>query len=169
MLSAAHRFRFTMRVVHVRTARQGVTLVELLITTVIIGILAMAVALPLNKARQSAMMATVQVELRGVMDAIEAYRSDQMVLPGSVDDLVAWGYGVANNIAYCRFEITPVGTGGDAHVLLEAQHIATRTRLRTRYPGHAGFEEIPAANVCEDLAEEIAGPPGRRVRTGWNR
>lgn len=142
---------------------------ELMIVTVIIGILAMMVAIPVNNARENAQITSVRVELRHVMTAIEMYAGARAEPPGSLDELVVVGYEPAHNIAYCRFEVVDIGPPADRYVLLEAQHIATKTRLRTRYPGHSGFEEIPAAGVCVDLAEPIAGPPGRRVRRGWER
>lgn len=149
--------------------RQGFTLVELMIVTVIIGLLAMIVSTPLNRARQNAMVTTAKVELRHVMTAIELYTATTGVLPGSIEILIEVGHSPANDIAYCRFQVADGGAPADSHVMLEAQHIATKTRVRTRYPGHSGFEEVPAGDICADLAEPVAGPPGRRVRRGWDR
>lgn len=152
--------------------RAGFTVIELMIVTVVIAILALLVAGPLTKAREGAMDAASRVELRRAMDAVEMSTAVHGALPSSVTALTAHGFRPGKDVAWCMFQRVEPGDGSGSYVAMEVQHVGSPTRVRARYPGFTGFLTERVSGVCDAVGEDEAPvlddhphdwtPPGRR-------
>jgi prepilin-type N-terminal cleavage/methylation domain-containing protein len=158
--------------------RQGLTLVELLIVTMVIGILAAVAAPSIQAARERAWVAAAKTEVRYATQHVELYVSVNHDWPARIADLLEVGYEPSADIVFCRFDYVAAGAGGgqggggngqgqgggrdnapgqnrpnvatDRHVAMEAVHKASQTAVRTAYPIDGGlFEEIPrSSSAC---------------------
>ncbi|HKJ92698.1 MAG TPA: prepilin-type N-terminal cleavage/methylation domain-containing protein [Longimicrobiales bacterium] len=128
--------------------RTGFTLVELMLVTVIIGILATVAVAEYSSVRDKSMLAVVHTELRQTMTDIERYQAVTGTLPATLDDLVNGGYHVkSKNVNYCTFEVQ---TGGpEPYVEMEAAHKSSTTHLEARYPlWGVKTQQISGTNDC---------------------
>ena len=112
--------------------RDGFTLVELMVVTVIIGILASVAQATFSGLKERSMTAVARVEVRNVMTASEKYRAVTGMLPVSLNDLVLGGYHrVSSNIDYCEFLLVP---GPPQDLVIEAAHRGSPVHLLANYP-----------------------------------
>lgn len=112
--------------------RPGLTLVELLVATVIIGILALVAVVAAGRLRELAGVQAARMELRQVTVAIEHYRISEGVLPASLDDLAAAGYYEPSaDVPYCEFHVHDK----DGYVHARASYRGSTTHVELRYPG----------------------------------
>lgn len=112
--------------------REGFTLLELMLVTVIIGVLATVMMGAYSGIKERAKTAVTRSELRNVVTAAEAYRSVTGLLPASLDDLVEGGFHRQSpNIDYCEFE-RQAGPPADLRVV--AAHRGSTTHLVAQYP-----------------------------------
>lgn len=127
----------------VRDAR-GFTLIELLFVTLIIGILAMIMALSITTFRDRAMVATTRADVREALNGIELYRVTAFTLPSDLNELVQSGFFTSsNNVRYCTFEMATNDEGIDV-IRIEAHHVGSSTLLSAEYsPEGRTMEESP--------------------------
>ncbi|HUG39583.1 MAG TPA: type II secretion system protein [Longimicrobiales bacterium] len=112
--------------------REGFTLLELMLVTVIIGVLATVMVAAYTGLKERGKLAVTRSELRNVMTAAEAYRSVTGTLPVSLDELVDGGFHRQSpNIHYCVFERQP---GPPADLRVEAAHSGSTLHLVAQYP-----------------------------------
>jgi prepilin-type N-terminal cleavage/methylation domain-containing protein len=128
--------------------RPGVTLVEVMFVTMIIGVLVMVVAGPVGSARERAMVSAVKSDMRNVEDAIDRYILTTMELPASLDDLDE-EYEPASEVLYCRFTPTPAADLKSSTIELAGMHRSSVTVVSTIYPSEGGrFTETPLKKVA---------------------
>lgn len=127
--------------------REGFTLIELMIVTVLIGMLATIVVSTFKGYREKAKLAATRTELRNVMTAAEIFRTVEGVFPETVQDLVDGGYHrESGRIDFCVFE-RQAGPPEDLH--MEAAYQGLNTHLVARYPSWGVvMEETTAATDC---------------------
>lgn len=127
--------------------REGFTLLELMLVTVIIGVLASLAVASYGGLRERAKLAAVRTELRNALTASELYRSVHGVLPESMDALLAAGFHRRSEyVDYCVFSRDP-GPPEDLH--LEAAHRGSSTHLVAHYPSQGvEMQETTAASDC---------------------
>ncbi|HEV2081565.1 MAG TPA: type II secretion system major pseudopilin GspG [Brevundimonas sp.] len=75
--------------VRARTARQGFTLVELMVVIVIIGLLATVVAINVLPSQDRAMIGKARADVATLETALEQYRLDNLVFPTTEQGLQA--------------------------------------------------------------------------------
>lgn len=122
-------------------SRHGFTLIELLIATVILAILAMIVARPLGKARERAMTAAAQMQVRNLVSVIDQYEIVTGRLPRALSELTSSGYEDSGEIEVCWFEYSPGGEAGP-YVLIEARHRRGMSVVQTRHPIYGGRLDV---------------------------
>ncbi len=106
--------------------RDGFTLIEVLIATVIIAILA-AIALPkISGTKEKAYDATAVADLRHLIEASEAYFADNLEYPTALADLTDWV--PSNGVVVTTFD----GTVTEVHIHLG--HQSSSHYYHTRYP-----------------------------------
>ena len=106
--------------------RDGFTLIEVLIVTVIIAILA-AMALPkFASTKEKAYDATAVADLRHLTEASEAYFADNLEYPTALADLTDWL--PSNGVVVTRFE----GDATSVHIHLG--HQSSSHYYHIRYP-----------------------------------
>jgi prepilin-type N-terminal cleavage/methylation domain-containing protein len=127
--------------------RPGFTLIELMIITVLIGLLATIAVTKLNGFRDKAKLAATRSELRNVITAAEVYRTVHGYFPATLDDLVDGGFHrEPTNVAYCTFSVQP-GPPEDLH--LEAAYEGSTRHLVAQYPSWGvNVQETTAATDC---------------------
>lgn len=127
--------------------RDGFTLMELMMVTIIIGVLATVAMAGFTRVREQSMTAATRSELRNLITAAEMYRAVNGVLPERLADLVDGGFHRgSSNIGYCRFERT---AGPPEGILVEAAHVGSHVHLVARYPSAGvSLEMSHAATDC---------------------
>lgn len=126
--------------------REGFTLLELMMVTIIIGILATVVMAAYSGMRERAMTTVTRSELRNLMTAAESYRAVTGFLPETLTELVDGGFHRRSaDIEYCVFTREP---GPPEDLRVEAAHRGSDIRLVAQYPswGTATQEEIGTAD-----------------------
>ncbi len=106
--------------------RSGFTLIEVLIVTVIISILA-AIAIPkFAGTKEKAYDATAVADLRHLVEASEAYFADHLHYPHELEDLTDWV--PSNGVVVTRFH----GHGPEVHITLG--HQSSTHNYNINYP-----------------------------------
>lgn len=119
--------------------REGFTLLELMIITMIIGVLATVMMGTYSGMRERAMTTVTRAELRNLMTAAESYRAVTGMLPASLDELVDGGFHRhSQNINYCVFDRLP---GPPADLRVEAAHRGSNVHLVAQYPSWGTMTE----------------------------
>lgn len=136
-------------------SRAGLTLVELLIVTVILGALALLVAKPIAKARDEAMIAAAKAQVRNTTSAIERHLAVTGNLPRSLDDLAPYGYADSRNIELCGFIYVPAQGNNEPMVIVEALRDGASRVVHTRHPLDQGMlhiipPEVAVSPACRD-------------------
>lgn len=112
--------------------REGFTLMELMIVTIVIGVLASVAVASYAGVRERSKIAATRAELRNLLNAAETYRSITGLLPESLDVLVNGGYHASSqNIDYCDFSRDP---GPPEDLRIEAAHRGSNVHLVANYP-----------------------------------
>jgi prepilin-type N-terminal cleavage/methylation domain-containing protein len=118
--------------------RPGFTLLELMIVTAILAILAGVVVGPVLKARDRARDAAARVELRHAMRAIDFYEALNARLPETVAELASADFSFGPDIMVCGFTRVTGGGGNAGYVEVQVQHRGSRTLLETQHPAWSG-------------------------------
>lgn len=116
--------------------RRGFTLIELLLVTVVLGILATIVSPYFARAREQAIMARMQADVRQLMDGVEVFaQMNQGRWPVSLAEVEAGGsYVHSGDVEYCLFVSVPRGPASDPYVLAIAAHPGTTGKILILYP-----------------------------------
>lgn len=117
----------------------GFTLVELMLVTVIIGLIASISAPFVQTARDRAFVTAAKSDLRNIQTAIETYIALENKWPLSIADLTEKGYFTSTeDVAVCHFLPIPPFTWRPASVLLMLAHEGSATMVYTLYPIYNG-------------------------------
>jgi prepilin-type N-terminal cleavage/methylation domain-containing protein len=114
----------------------GFTLTELLLVTLILGILA-SIAVPyFERARERAYVARIQADVRHLMDGVEDYVIiNHGMFPGSIEEMEAQStYVATEDIEYCLFAAVPETPGREAYVIALAAHAETGMKVFIAFP-----------------------------------
>jgi prepilin-type N-terminal cleavage/methylation domain-containing protein len=127
--------------------REGFTLIELMVVTLIIGLLAAIAQSAYSGLRERSMTSAAQVELRNVMTAAERYRAVTGQYPAAMTDLVSGGFHTqSTNIGFCQFQLQP---GPPQDLLLEAAHLGSTIHLVAQYPSQGvTAQELVVGSDC---------------------
>ena len=112
--------------------REGFTLMELMLVTIIIGVLASVAVASYSGLRSKSMVAATRLEMRNLLTAAEAYRAVTGLLPSTLADLENGGFhSSSQNIEYCDFTLT---AGPPSELRIEAAHRGSNVHLVAQYP-----------------------------------
>jgi general secretion pathway protein G len=114
----------------------GFTLVELLLVTVIIGIIATIAAPYFQQDREEALLRLMQEDVTELMEGVDAFVSlNQGRWPTSVQEVEAAGrYVPREGVEYCIFRSVPSRAGRGPYVIALVGHRGTRMKVFTAHP-----------------------------------
>lgn len=134
----------------------GFTLVELMIVTVILGIVAAIAAEAYTGIRRQAAAATVQADARKVPSAMEVHLAEHGDLPADLPALEAAGFGSSEGVCVSGYEVRQ----GDGTVTVTLRHRDYGVAYRFSHPGDAAPEPVDDADgscLGEGSEEEEEG------------
>lgn len=104
--------------------------------TVVLGIVANIVAPYFQRAREEALLAQVQEEVRQMLEGVESYASlNEGAWPTSIEEVEAGGsYVPGEGVEYCIFASVPRAPGRDPYVIALAAHRGTSWKVFVAYP-----------------------------------
>ncbi len=118
--------------------QNGFTLIEVLIVTVIIGIIA-AIAVPKFAAtKEKAYDRTVMSDIRRAQVAAEAYYADNLTYPASASDA---DFTPSSGVTFTRWQLET--QNGVLSVHLHADHVGSTHYYHAHYPADAEMEQRP--------------------------
>ena len=124
--------------------RPGFTLLELMIVTAVLSILALLAVGQVQKSRERAMVSAAKMDLKNAMKAATMYEITTGRLPASRTDLESQGYTRSRDIVYCNFDLSPGATVAEDVLYMAAMHKGSKTRVDMRQPLWRDFQEVPA-------------------------
>ena len=118
-------------------------MIELLIVTVIIGLLA-GIALPeFDAVRQRAYNAAAIADLNNANKEIERFFNDNYRYPVDDNELIAEGYTHTPGVSFTRFHIRDAGNPETTRVHMHIDHVASRQYYHYEYPkGYSGVPDL---------------------------
>ncbi len=123
--------------------RSGFTLIEMLIATVIIGLLA-AIAIPkFANSKEKAFDAVAIADLRNAITAAEAYYADNFSYPSAISDM---DFTPSEGIVFTQFDLDTrkgmgKGNNGVEGLHIHVEHVNSTHYFHTRYPADEQFEK----------------------------
>ncbi|MBI4514847.1 MAG: prepilin-type N-terminal cleavage/methylation domain-containing protein [Deltaproteobacteria bacterium] len=118
----------------------GFTLLELMVTLAVVGILA-AIAIPaFGQYRVRAYDGTAISDLRNAMVAVEAAIDSGDPLPASPTQLQKYGYRPSKSVGFSKYLLQTVN--GIPSVHMHTKHSGSSHAWHTRYPADGGQIEI---------------------------
>ena len=119
---------------------RGFTLVELLLVTVVLGILASIVSPYFMRARDRAYATQIQADVRHLVEGVENYVTmHEGAFPTSLEELEGGStYVHTSEVQYCLFVAVPRTPGREPYLLAQAGHPATTTKVFILYPTWGG-------------------------------
>ena len=124
--------------------RPGFTLLELMIVTAILSILALLAVGKVQQSRERAMVTATKMDLKNAMKAATMYEIANGHLPASRADLESVGYTRSRDIIYCTFQLIPGATHAEDVLYMAAMHRGSKMRVDMRQPLWRDFQEVPA-------------------------
>ncbi|MBI4540518.1 MAG: prepilin-type N-terminal cleavage/methylation domain-containing protein [Gemmatimonadetes bacterium] len=115
-------------------AQAGFTLVELLVVTLIVGLLAGIAAPRLDEARQKAYDAAALQDGRSVIYYIELYYNQNLAYPGSIGAIEALGFTASDEITVNRFRLRGARNPAQTRVSFDVYHEGSDYLYRYQYP-----------------------------------
>lgn len=130
-----------MKTPHIPPRRGGFTLIELMITTVILAILA-SLAIPrFQGMREKAGDSAALGVLSNMSKALESYFTVNYQFPADPDDLLEYGYSPSDGVTLTQYTLETVA--GQASVHFHLEHAASTNYFHHRWPATADPEKRP--------------------------
>jgi len=119
-----------------RSRPQGFGLLELLLVTVVLGIVASIVAPYFVRARERAVVAVMEADAHALMEGLETYATlNEGRWPPSLAELESGStYAPTRSVRYCAFVSVPTSPGRGPYVLAIAGHPDTTVKILILYP-----------------------------------
>ena len=124
-----------------RMQSRGFSLIELMIVTVIVGLLA-GLALPqFDAVSERAFDSATIAELDSAVDELERYFVEHFEYPSSEDDLFADGFALSPDISFLKFSRSGSSNPSLASIHMHITHAGSAHYFHYDYP--RGLAEIP--------------------------
>ena len=121
----------------------GFTLIELIIVTVIVGLLA-GLAIPeFDGVRQRAYNTAALADLSNANKEIERFFNEHFRYPADDDELIAEGYSHTPGVSFTRFHIRDASDPETTRVHMHINHEGSRQYYHYEYPkGYSGLPDL---------------------------
>lgn len=121
----------------------GFTLIELMIVTVIVALLAGLAVPEFDAVRQRAFNTAALADLNNANKEIERFFNDHFRYPANDDELIAEGYSHSPGVSFTRFHIRDATKPATTRVHMHIEHEASRQYYHYEYPkGYAGVPDL---------------------------
>lgn len=119
-----------------RRPRAGFTLIELILVTVILGLLASIVAPYFGAARERAIANQMKADIRHLKEGVETYiLMNGGQFPGDLEELQRGStYNRTPDVEYCTFLAVPPTSAREGYVIAMAGHPGTTIKMFIVYP-----------------------------------
>ena len=112
----------------------GFTLVELMIVTIIVGLL-VSIAIPqFDEVRQRAFNATALSDIRTTIAEVERYATTNYAFPSDENDLFAAGLTLSPGVSFMSFNVSNPDEFGNASIHAHIEHAGSSNYYHFRYP-----------------------------------
>jgi prepilin-type N-terminal cleavage/methylation domain-containing protein len=117
--------------------RRGFTLLEMMIVTVILGILAMVASIPIRQVRERAFISSIKQEVKNAVRAAAMYHAVNEEFPEEIGDLSDY-YVPGGGAQFCVWTVTDGASPALDVIQIEAVHRGAETGVTTSYPTNNG-------------------------------
>ena len=116
--------------------KDGFSLIELLLVTVVLGVLATIVAPYFGTARERAVASQMKADIRHLKEGVETFIiMNGGRFPGSLEELEEGStYNKTAEVEYCTFLPVPPSSWREGYVIAMAAHPATTIKMFIVYP-----------------------------------
>lgn len=122
-----------------RRSPAGVTLPELILFTLLLGLLATLVGTAMTRRAQGPPPRAVEEEVRAFLNGAEEFAAERDRWPGSPAELASEGYWEPDDeVTICHFRAVPGTPYRAPYMLVRAAHADSRTVVFTAYPTWGG-------------------------------
>jgi prepilin-type N-terminal cleavage/methylation domain-containing protein len=140
-------------------ARPGFTLLELMLVTVILSLLALVAAGPIGRARDRAMNAAARADMARAIRAVEFYQAmNHGQMPATVAELASADYTPGAQIQVCRFQRTDAPSASGRSVTMDLRHRGSPRGVTTTHPTWSGRIEDKLLPTCQGDSEPTPEP-----------
>ena len=121
----------------------GFTLIELMVVTVVVALLAGLAVPEFDGMRQKAFNAAALADLHNANKEIERFFNDNFRYPANDDELIAAEYSHSPGVSFTRFHIRDASKPATTRVHMHIEHEGSTHYYHYEYPaGYAGVPEL---------------------------
>lgn len=124
-------------------------MLELMVVTLILAVLAILAAGPFMRTRERAMITATKAELRNALRHVEMYSALYNGLPPRLTDMNSIDYREGPQVIYCQWQHRIIR--GKPQLTISLRHKAMKKGIRTEHPLMSGRSDEVDLTTCTDV------------------